>query len=63
MIYSLYDTQHKAVERECLRITLPSIVLSVVPEGTTSDRVDDDEKDEENDVEHSHPLPVTLDVV
>lgn len=46
-----------------LRITLPSIVLSVVPEGTTSDRVDDDEKDEENDVEHSHPLPVTLDVV
>lgn len=46
-------------------MSLPSgkrIVLPIVPEGTTSNRVDDNKEHEKDDVDGSNLLPVILDV-
>ena len=42
--------------------TLPSesIILPVVPKSAASNRVDNDEEDEKDDVDHSNLLPVPL---
>lgn len=45
------------------RVSFPRILFPVVSEGAASDSVDNDEEDEEDDVDHSHPFPVTLDVI
>lgn len=41
-----------------IRIIMPS-----VSESTASNRVDNNEKHKEYDIEYSNPLPVTLDIV
>lgn len=46
-----------------LRVSVPRIVLAVVPESTTSNGVDNDKEDKEDDVHNDHLFPVTLDVV
>lgn len=46
-------------------MSLPSrirIVLPIVPEGTASDRVDDNKENEEDDVYDGHLLPVMLEI-
>lgn len=51
------------IEGAILRVTLIRIITPIVSESTASNRVYNNEEDKEYDIEYSHPLPVTLDIV
>uniref|UniRef100_A0A7C9ERC8 Uncharacterized protein n=1 Tax=Opuntia streptacantha TaxID=393608 RepID=A0A7C9ERC8_OPUST len=46
-----------------LRTITSGVAPSVVTESTAADGVDNDEEDKEDDVDHSHPFPVGLEVL